>query len=176
MADADTDGRKRQRETRPDVSDVMHYARITWRQNDPLKPMAASTEVRDFREFFGCLPSIFLALWNLLYTVGYLPEGGTIEHLLWTLMFMKIYPKRKQMSVLCDGADKDTWSKWVFTFLDAIAYLEPHVVSVVVSLIVLTFFLLLCFINLIAINLPDNMGKPIQRRQGRRLPRHSGWH
>jgi len=54
---------------------------------------------------------------NLLYTRGHLPEGGTIEHLLWMLMFMKIYPKRKQMSVLCDGADKDTWAKWVFTFL-----------------------------------------------------------
>jgi len=95
--------------------------------------MAASTEVRDFKEFFGCLPSIFLALWNLLYTMGYLPEGGTIEHLLWMLMFMKMYPIRKQMSVLCGGADKDTWAKWVFIFLDAVACLEPHVVSTLLT-------------------------------------------
>jgi len=130
MADTNTDAdRKRQRETRPDTSDVMYYARRIWRRDDPLKAMAPSTEVRDFREFFGCLPTIFLALWNLLYTLDLLPEGGTIEHLLWTLMFMKIYPKRKQMSALCGGVDKDTWAKWVFIFLDAIAYLEPHVVS-----------------------------------------------
>jgi len=130
---AENDARKRQREARPDTEDVMYYARIIWQQDDPLKPMAASTEVRDFKEFFGCLPSIFLALWNLLYTMGCLPEGGTIEHLLWMLMFMKIYPKRKQMSVLCGGADKDTWAKWVFTFLDAVACLEPYVVSTLLA-------------------------------------------
>ena len=133
MANNNPDGdRKRQRETRPSTEDVMYYARRIWRRDDPLKPMAASTEVRDFREFFGCLPGIFLALWNLLYTMNYLPENGTIEHLLWTLMFMKIYPKRKAMSVLCGGVDKDTWAKWVFIFLDAIACLEPYVVSALV--------------------------------------------
>jgi len=59
---ADNDARKRQWEARPDTEDVMYYARTIWRRDDPLKPMAASTEVRDFKEFFGCLLSIFLAL------------------------------------------------------------------------------------------------------------------
>ena len=81
--------------------------------------------------------------------MNYLPEGGTIEHLLWALMFMKIYPKRKAMSVLCGGVDKDTWAKWVFIFLDAIACLEPCVVSPLVHLPSSSFRV----INLIALSL-----------------------
>lgn len=136
MSDSDNDsddghqeGRKRQREARPQVEDILYFARIIWRRKDPTKPLAASTEDCDFREFFGCSPVVALSLWNLLFTTGYLPAGATLERFLWALIFMKGYPKRKQMSVLCGGVDKDTVTKWVFKFIDAFSMLESYVVS-----------------------------------------------
>ena len=77
---------KRKRNTDLGTNDVLRQARFIWGR-DQEKKRATGSEDRDFREFFGCSILVFQALWSLLLTTGTLPEGGTIMHLLWTLLF-----------------------------------------------------------------------------------------
>lgn len=114
----------------PDVTDMMRFARDMWRRQDRHneKEKSEQAEDRDFREWFGCSPSMALVSWCLLVRTGLVPDCGELYHLLWTLFFLKCYPREHVMAVAC-GADRQTVAKWVWLFLDALASLEPHVVS-----------------------------------------------
>ena len=127
MAEAESE-RKRLRPCRPEASDVLFHARMIWGR-DPYKDRSTQSEDRDFREYFGCGPLVALALWNLLVTTDLIPLGGTLDHLLWTLMFLKLYTKEGPLCNLAGGVDRKTLSKWVWLFICAIAQLEPSVVS-----------------------------------------------
>jgi hypothetical protein len=125
---------KRQRPVRPEVQDFLRLAREIW-SREPYKARTTQTEDRDFREHFGCGVLVALSLWGLLLTTDLLPDGGTIDHLLWTLLFMKTYAKQKTMCSLCGGIDPQTFQKWVSQFIEAISSLEPMVVSTKVECI-----------------------------------------
>ena len=120
---------KRLRETPPEQEDVMRLARIIWRRKNEYQAQATASEDRDFRSTFGCSAAVTLIVWSLLFTMDLVPSGGTLEHLLWTLMFLKVCAKETVLSSLC-GADRQTVAKWVWLFLDAIASLEPSLVSI----------------------------------------------
>jgi len=130
--DKDTQGsarRKRHRPVRPELQDVLNSARMLW-SREPDNARSTQTEDRDFsREMFGCGALVALSLFGMLVTTSFLPEGGSLEHLMWTLMFMKVYGKERAMSVLAGGVDPQTFRKWVWLFIEAIAHLEPIVVS-----------------------------------------------
>ncbi len=66
---------------------------------------ATGTEECAFREFFGTSPLVATVLWNTMALVAtvlwntmvardIVPAEGEINHLLWTLHFMKAYPKQ----------------------------------------------------------------------------------
>jgi hypothetical protein len=114
---------KRQRETLPNIDDLMTHTREMWRRKDPLKAMSTQTENRDFRDFFGCGLLVALEVWRLLHANDCLlvPQGGRLEHLLWLLAFMKTYGRRKIMCTICGGVDYKTLMKWVLLFVDALA-------------------------------------------------------
>ena len=132
MADNDDGGSaKRQRTVRPTAHDILLAGRKLWLR-DTQNPYVASTtqqEDRKFREWFGCGPLVALATWNMLLVQELLPADGTLEHFLWTLMFMKQYQKTELMCRLCGGIDPKTLEKWVWAFIDAISCLESFVVS-----------------------------------------------
>jgi hypothetical protein len=119
---------KRQRPVRPEVQDLLRLARIVW-SRDPSKARTTQTEDRDFREHFGCGVLVALALWGMSLTTDLLPDDGTLEHLLWTLLFMKTHNEQKTLCSLCGGADPKQFKNWVELFAEAISYLEPMVVS-----------------------------------------------
>jgi hypothetical protein len=119
--------KKRQRPVRPEVQDFLRLARIVW-SRDPEKARTTQTEDRDFREHFGCGVLVALSLWGLLLTADLLPDDGTLEHLLWTLMFMKTHAKQKTLCSLCGGTDSQTLKKWVELFAEAVSSLEPTLV------------------------------------------------
>ena len=110
------------------VNSILRVARQMW-QRDPDVERASSSEEKDFRSHFGCSPPVCATLWNHLKVTDLLPEGGTQDHLLWSLMFLKVYGKQRQMCTLAGGVDHDTFRKWTWLFLDAIVQLEPLVVS-----------------------------------------------
>ena len=126
--DAQPTRKKRLRPTKITTDDVLRQARDVWRRN-PDKARSAETEDRVFREHFGCSVLVFIVLWNMLVTTNVLPEGGMIEHLLWTLLFLKEYAKQHVLCSMCGGVDKDTFREWVWKFIFAIVELEPLVVS-----------------------------------------------
>jgi hypothetical protein len=66
-------------------------------------------------------------LWELVIRDKLQPRGGRPEHLLWMLLFMKVYPKQG-LGCLVVGAsantvDPKTLRKWVWGFIEAIAEL-----------------------------------------------------
>ena len=118
---------KQQRETPPTEDDVLWRAREIWKR-DPDKERAFSSEDGDFRAFLGCAVPTFLTAWSMLATPDCLPPGGQLKHLLWTLMFMKLHSGQKALCALA-GAEPETFRKWTWQFLEALAMLEPYVVS-----------------------------------------------
>ena len=59
-------------------------------------PWAAGTaamEDRRFHELFGASVSIILHVWTAMEEGGLLPEKSHPKHLLWTLYFLKVYPR-----------------------------------------------------------------------------------
>ena len=84
--------------------------------------------LHEFREFFGCSLLVACNLWQLLLDCSLLPDGVYIYHLLWSLMFLKVYSKERIMCTLA-GVDKKTFRKWIWIFINAIVNLSPDIVS-----------------------------------------------
>ena len=55
-------------------------------------------------------------------------ERGSIYHLMWELIFMKIYETEITMKSLSGGYDAKTIRKWNFKFIKSIADLSPILV------------------------------------------------
>lgn len=83
------------------------------------------TTLNRFRALFGVTPLTCAIIWNRLRTV--IPEGGSPNHLLWALLFMKIYAT-EHVNRSLTGADEKTLRKWIWTFVELISNLS--VVSV----------------------------------------------
>ena len=89
------------------------------------------------QEFFGV--SVFAAIlaWKLLVDNGFLPEDGMIEHMLWALYFLKVYPKQEPVRAAVGGSngavDPKFFWKYIWPFVYAIDDLEQIVVSFVAT-------------------------------------------
>lgn len=117
-------------EASPDA--ILVLARDIWRR-DRYRERAFSSEDREFRENFGCSVRVCHSLWNLLKKTDNLPSNGRLEHFLWALMFLKIYGTEKVMCSRAGGVDKDTFRKWTWLFVDAIASLESSLVRMLLT-------------------------------------------
>lgn len=109
------------------VEDVMYYGRLVM-NNDPFKEHVPREEDDNFRALFGCGPQVCLVVWNKLVGSELVPDGGTMQHLLWTLMYHKTYATWKTMRKLTK-TDPKTLRKWIGAFWNAFSLLEPEVVS-----------------------------------------------
>jgi hypothetical protein len=59
-------------------------------------------------KLFGCAPDIALTIWNLIHSAeSKLPANATVNQLLWTLMFLKIYSKEATISGMAGGVDEN---------------------------------------------------------------------
>jgi hypothetical protein len=112
----------------PTMLDFMVHARTIWQQESGEIDKTTQTEDCKFREMFGCGLLIAFSVWNIMSKNDLIPEGGSIFHYLWSLMFMKVYARTSVMSTLASADDK-TFQKWVWVFIWAIASLETMVVS-----------------------------------------------
>lgn len=94
------------------------------------KKIAAETERRRFHATFGTGPEMCTLIWGLLRAHDLLPSGGLPSHLLWGLMFLKLYCSESVHCAMAGGVDEKTFRKWAWIFVDAISYLEEHIVSI----------------------------------------------
>ena len=91
---------------------------------------SALTHDRRFRSNFGTSPEGCAAIWNLLdpYTT-ITTKGLSPKHLLWALMFLKVYAKESIHCSMAGGVDEKTFRKWVWLFIYEISFLESAVLS-----------------------------------------------
>jgi len=78
-----------------------------------------------FRSYYGCSPGVCSVLWDRICALC--PRGYSFKHLLWALMFLKVYGTE---SVLVGkiGVDEDTYRDHMWPVVRAIASLKLQVV------------------------------------------------
>ena len=93
---------------------------------------SSSTFERRFRSFLGASPMVVESIWNRLdpfRTIEPRHKGVKPVHLLWVLLFMKVYAEESIHTGLVGGVDEKTFRKWIWIFIKDISYLEDEVVS-----------------------------------------------
>jgi hypothetical protein len=94
----------------------------------------AAMEDRRFRSLFGARIEIVLKVWSMLLEDGLRPKKSKPKHLLWTLYFLKVYPREAPGCSAVGGSkgviDQKTLRKWVWLFIERIAKLADKVVSI----------------------------------------------
>ena len=126
---------KRARETATCESDFLTIGREI--QNRSKHRVGSDlTEDNRFRSFFGCGAETALILWNMMHAYSCEPNNSQIEHFLWCLFFMKVYPA-ENVAVSVAGAsramDPKTFWLYIWPMIRAVATLEIHVVSLMIK-------------------------------------------
>lgn len=85
-------------------------------------------DLRNFRSHFGVAPVTCVGLWIRIQQA--LPPNATPYHLLWTLLYMKVYASEFTLSGMARKT-RTTYRKWVKVVMKSIADLAPSVVRVV---------------------------------------------
>ena len=87
------------------------------------------TEKRQFHATFGTLAEVCVELWEKIDPTSTMPKRVQPAHLLWALMFLKLYSTEPVLSSMVGGVDEKTFCKWAWLFVQQIAELEDEVVS-----------------------------------------------
>jgi hypothetical protein len=79
---------------------------------------------------FNTEPEVCLQIWMMIQDnpVDGLDYNFRPEHVLWALLFLKLYDSYTVLSGMC-GCHEDTYSDWMWRVLQVIMYLEDEVVS-----------------------------------------------
>jgi len=93
--------------------------------------VATLEDQRDFRAMFGPCPLICSVVWEIIDK----PPKGLPKHLLWALMFLKLYETNSTLAAMAKTT-RPTFRKWSWLFVEAIALQESRVVSFVVLCII----------------------------------------
>jgi len=127
----DESNTKRTRMSTPVASDFILVGKDI--QNKAGRPIGSmGTEDRNFREIFGAGPFVVAKLWTLMTDQDLIPPDGKIEHLMWTLHFLKAYPRQGAVCYTVGGSsgaiDPKTFRKYMWPFIHAMANLESVLV------------------------------------------------
>ena len=78
---------------------------------------------RQFVAAFGINPRVAAAIWNRLDGKDLLPKNMMVKHLLWALLFLKMYQPEKVLCCWC-GADEKTYRTWIWDVIDILGELD----------------------------------------------------
>ena len=85
---------------------------------------------RRFRACFGAPSKVVADLWNRIKANNPdIPSGGKPKHLLWALVFLKVYSTEEIHCSIVGWPSAKTFSKWAWFFVDCIAELIDDVVQ-----------------------------------------------
>lgn len=85
--------------------------------------LSRSINRRRFNANFGVNSHVISYVWELLLQKDNLPKGFRPTHLLWTLVFMKLYACEAITSALCQ-CDEKTLRKWVWIGITQLSELD----------------------------------------------------
>ena len=80
-----------------------------------------------YRATFGVSPQIVAWLWGAINSMEELLNGAKPVHLLWGLMFLKLYCSEPVLAALAGGVHEQTYRKWSWYFVEQIANLQYRV-------------------------------------------------
>lgn len=119
---------KRLKKEAKELTHLLEWARgLMGREKDDVR--STQTEDREFRSLFGIGAIATLAAWYLLRNHDLIPLNGSMVHLLWAMMFLKVYATETVMSRMTHVKDPKTFRHWVWPFISALSDLESRVVS-----------------------------------------------
>jgi hypothetical protein len=72
----------------------------------------------DFDQIFGVSRWMCPVVWTKLHLDNV--DGVRLEHLLWALVFMKVYSSQKALTKMWGSPSYQTFSKWSWIVIDAI--------------------------------------------------------
>lgn len=80
-----------------------------------------SVSDRRFRGLFGTTPLVCARLWELV--LENVPPAGRPKHLLWALLFLKVYAIEHVNAALVHS-DEKTFRKWSWEFVQLLSFIE----------------------------------------------------
>jgi hypothetical protein len=89
----------------------------------------AERELRRFKAFFGMKPARASEVWSLLIGHNLMPPKAQPMHLLWALLFLKLYGT-EDVNAGMIGHDESTIRKWVWLLVKAMHDLSKILVSI----------------------------------------------
>lgn len=120
----------RTKKQHPTASHFRHAGSLIIKNSKKLR--SVRIQDRRFRQHFGTTPEICAEIWerlNPLETIEKEFHVVQIYHLLWALIFMKLYTKESIHASLVGGVNEKTFCKWTWIFVEAISLLEFDLVS-----------------------------------------------
>jgi hypothetical protein len=110
----------------PEVTvDEVLWAAFDISGDDPTRG-AASIKLRRFKALFGITPHMCALIWNIMDDNQCHPSGGRLQHLLWSIMFLKQYGT-EAMNRALTRVDEKTFRKWIWLYIPRLAF-DLHVV------------------------------------------------
>lgn len=82
---------------------------------------------QEFRGFFGAPVEVITDLWNRIDPLID-DEAAKPKHLLWALVFIKVYASEAVHCCIVGWPDKKTFRKWSWYFLEKIFYLKDDII------------------------------------------------
>lgn len=107
------------------------FAEIGCRIANRHRRRSKKIELRRFKAYFGCSPERCAQLWSLIHqnkSAKRWVRGGSPQHLMWALLWLKLYNTEEVVSGMA-GCDEKTFRKWYWRFVEAIAALKEKTVS-----------------------------------------------
>ena len=104
------------------------YARRMLRLSERRGQVCSEEHHRIFRGLFGCPFKVVSKLWNMLDPIGKMSNRCKPIHLLWTLVFLKVYKSEAVHCRIVGCKSRDTYRNWVDRFTEAIADLAEDVI------------------------------------------------
>ena len=90
------------------------------------KPKAGDDKA--FRSFFGAPIQLIHVLWNRIVAQAPLKANAHPKHLLWALMFLKVYAVGPVLRALCGWPSEGNHREWVWYFVGRIDDLRPDII------------------------------------------------
>jgi len=80
--------------------------------------------MRKFRAFFGVSPYLICCLWQQLFAAQLLGEDDQPKHLMWMLLWLKVYATEEALTNIAGCKSEKTFRKWVHIYLVRVGSLD----------------------------------------------------
>ena len=84
---------------------------------------------RRFRACFGAPSEVVANLWNRIQSHRQIETGGKPKHLLWALVFLKVYSTSEILCSIVGWPSVKTFTKWSWYFVERIAELKDDIIK-----------------------------------------------